>query len=149
MTAQTKSLSWRGSLVIGLLGASAALGGCSMPNSSNPTLTISSARVSADQAQFELLVENSSERNLILTGIDYSVVFGPLSVADGRWEGREDLPVNGSATVRLVTPFTGPVLDPTAGEIELSGEMQFEDQSTKGAMALDGASFRATSRVRR
>jgi len=132
-----------------LVGVGSALVGCSMPNSSNPTLTIRSAQVAGQEARFDLLVENPSERNLVLTGIDYSVLFGPLPVADGRWTGREALPSMGSASVRLVTPFSAPPIDPGAREIELSGEMSFDDETSGGNMALERASFSESAGVNR
>ena len=142
-------LSLRAGRIFDAVAAAAAVTGCSMPNSSNPTLTISSAQVAGQEARFDLLVENPSERNLILTGIDYSVVLGPLPVAAGLWSGREALPSQGSVNISLVAPFDSPPIDPGASEIELSGEMSFEDETSGGNMALERASFSESARVDR
>jgi len=120
-----------------------------MPNSTNPILTVTEARVVGQEAQLDLLIENPSERDLVLTGIDYTITLGPLPVAQDRWTGGEPLPMQGSARFTLVAPFDSPPMDPTASQLEFSGVMSFDDQTVSGNMALTEATFNETAEVRR
>lgn len=127
---------------------SGALGACGgMGNNSNPTLSISSARVAGDSASLGLVVSNPSDRDLVLRSIDYSLIYGPLPVASGTWNGQTSLPKGASANLDLSVPFDAPALDPSAGEVQLTGEMRFDDAAGGGNMALQAAGFDATART--
>jgi len=128
--------------------AAGMLVGCSGGgNHSNPTLQITHASVTGDQAVLDLQISNKSGANLTLSGIDYTLIYGPLPVADGSWSGTRDLPEGGTARLTLSIPFDGPVLDASAMEINLAGQMSFEDASASGDMAMQSASFDETSPV--
>lgn len=144
-------LSHRSRLVPATLAAvgGAVLTGCSMGDFSHPTLTVRNAAVTSNAAEFDVTIENPSDFDLTLTAIDYSVVYGPLPVADGVWRGRESLPSKGRLDMSLRTPFDSPPLDPSAEMIEFSGQMRLEDPGHSKEMALERAPFKEESPVRR
>lgn len=128
--------------------AGAGLVGCSMPNSSNPTLSITSARVSGDRASLSMQLNNPSDMDVTINSIDWSLVYGPLPVAEGTWKLGVPLPSGESYRFSEQVTFDGPVLDPTADTVELSGTMDVSTVGDDGEMSLKGASFVADSKVR-
>lgn len=129
--------------------AAGMLVGCSGGgNHSNPTLEITHATVSGDQAVLDLQISNESGADLILSGIEYTLIYGPLPVADGSWSGRRDLPGGSTTRLTLSIPFDGPALDDSAMEINFAGQMSFEDASASGDMAMQTAGFDETSPVK-
>lgn len=125
------------------------VGGCAMPDASNPTLTINRAQVAGERAMLDVTIANQSDFDLRLKSIDYTLTYGPLPVARGTWPGDKELLSKGSVNLRLPVNFDMPPLDPTAQEVELDGVMHFDDNSNSGAKQMSEASFRATGKVRR
>jgi len=132
---------------IGAAAAVGALAGCSMPNSSNPTLSITRAQMLDGGAALDMRIDNPSDMDVRVTTIDWTLVHGPLPVADGQWEVGELVPSRGALNLSRRVAFTGPVLDP-GEQMELSGVMSLEDQGGSGKMSLHEASFRTTGRAR-
>ena len=128
---------------------SMGLGGCAIPNSSNPTLSVTNARVAARGATLDLEITNPSEYDLILTGIEYTVVLGPLPVAQGLWTGAKELAMDSTVTITLPVIFDTPPLDPSAAELEFSGFMTFGEADRLGSMEIGEASFNETRRISR
>lgn len=138
----------------GLL-AAMTLGGCVVPDSTNPGLTITGVEVSDSGAQLDLRVENRSAYDLRLTGISWEVVYGPVPVGSGQWKGdSRPLPAATKGSTPLdaelegsviefsrIASFDFPPVDPSAEEIELFGEMQFEGE-------IEIAPFRISAPVR-
>ncbi len=121
------------------------LAGCaSLPDSSNPTLSITNAEVAEDHAVLDLRIENPSDFDLMLESIDWSMIYGPMPIAGGTWLINKDLPSKGSLTMRKQIPFDLPPLDPDAPNVELSGEMRLSDPSNAGNTAFESAGFNAT-----
>ncbi len=147
MTTLPISTLGRHSLALGALALSAGLVGCSMGDHSNPTLSISSARVQGEQATFNLVIENPSDADLTLTGIDYTVIYGPLPVAEGQWTGEHPLPSKGILKKALTVQFDSPPIDPSERMIELTGDMLF-GKGDAGAMEIHTASFSESTTVR-
>ncbi len=131
-----------------MLVAGAGLVGCSMPNSSNPTLSITGASVTGDRASLSMQIDNPSDMDVTINSIDWSLVYGPLPVAEGTWRLGVPLPSGESYRFNEQVTFDGPVLDPTADTVELSGTMDVSTVGNDGEMALKGASFVATRKVR-
>jgi len=117
-----------------------------MGNHSNPTLSITSARVTSSRAVLDVEVTNPSDYDLTLNEINYSLTYGLFPVAEGTYRGYHTLPSGGSTSIRFPISFNSDPVDP-GSEIELSGEMNFEDTSNKGRMRINAASFLATSPV--
>lgn len=133
----------------GLAGAvaiTAGLGGCAMPNSSNPTLSLTRAQVSGSQATLAVKIENPSEHNVSIESVDWTLVYGPLPVADGTWIINHELMSGESYEMTKVVRFTGPALDPAAREIELAGEIRLAEEGA-GNMGFESASYSATANV--
>lgn len=125
------------------------LGGCAMPNSSNPTLTVSSARVGGDRATLELELANPSDMDVRVKAVEWSLIMGPLPVADGSWEMGVEIPSKGTHTFTKQVAFSSPPLDPGAGEVELTGRLDVETVGDTGEMSLKEAGFSSRSAVRR
>ena len=124
------------------------LAGCSMPpNSSNPTLTINSAKVRGNRAMLNVKVDNPSSHDVELTGIDYTLIYGPLPVAEGRWSGSRQLKAGAGTDLVLGIPFDSDPLDPSAEDLVLSGVMHLKDLSGAGKMGLTQAAFEAEAKV--
>lgn len=115
--------------------------GCSMPNSSNPTLMISKARVNGDQAMLNMHIDNPSDMDVRVDSIDWSLVYGPLPVADGTWDLGASIPSKGGYDFSKTVGFTGPAMDPSADEVELSGTMNLTTEGNSGKTSLSGAGF--------
>lgn len=120
----------RGSLRRGMCAASmialaAGLGGCAMPNSSNPTLSITRSQVSGASASLQLRIDNPSDYDLTLSTIDWTLVHGPTPVASGRWDVNELLESGSSVAVSRRIRFDRPTLDPSSSQVELRGTMNF------------------------
>ncbi len=122
-----------------------ALGGCSMPDSSNPTLSISRASVQGDRATLDMRIDNPSSMDVRVDSIDWTLVQGPLPVADGTWDMGVNIPSKGAHSFSKQIVFTSPSLDPAASEIEFSGRLDM----ASGASSLDEASFVVTTPVNR
>lgn len=122
------------------IGASLATG-CSMPNSSTPTLSLRGAQLSQSSATLQLEVENPSDMDVRINSIDWSMVYGPLPVAEGSWRLDAPVPAHGSHLFSKRVPFTSPVLDSSADTLELTGSMDLETVGDKGDMSLREGSF--------
>ena len=122
-----------------LASAGIGLGGCAMPNSSNPTLSIIGARVSDSAASVNVEIWNGSDYDLTLQSIDWTLVHGPMPVASGSWEVNEPLASGSSVTLARRIAFDSPSFDPSSREIALSGRMNFG----KGA-GIESAAFDAS-----
>lgn len=131
------------------IATSAALVGCSMPNSSNPTLSITNARISGDRAALSMQLDNPSDMDVTIDSIDWSLVYGPLPVADGTWQLGVSLPSGEQYNFTKTVNFDSPSLDPSAGEVELSGGMDIKTVGNTGEMSLKEAAFVATKKTRR
>jgi hypothetical protein len=115
--------------------------GCSMPNSSNPTLTISKARVNGDQALLDMHIDNPSDMDVRVDSIDWSLVYGPLPVAEGSWEVGTAIPSKGGFDFSRTVGFTSPALDTGADKVELSGTINLTTEGNSGETSLTGAGF--------
>jgi len=134
--------------MVGAVISLATLVGCSMGNHSNPTLSITSARVTSSRAILDVEVTNPSDYDLTLNEIDYSLTYGLFPVAQGTYRGYHTLPSGGSTSIRFPISFSSDPVDP-GSEIELSGEMKLEDTSNKSRMQISAASFLVTAPVSR
>jgi len=137
-----------GTVAIGLLAAT-TLVGCSMPNSSNPTLSISEARVAGDSASLRMQIDNPSDMDLRIKSVEWSLLYGPLPVADGSWDLGFFVPSGSSYRFNRVVRFDSPPLDPGAGEIELTGTLGVETVGDSGNTALEDTGFSATKKAAR
>jgi len=131
-----------------LAAAAMLLGGCGMPNSSTPTLSLTSAEVSGSSATLGMQIENPSDMDVRVKSVDWSLVHGPLPVADGTWQLGATVPSKGAYTFSKRVRFTTPPVDRGAGEVELKGNMDLETIGASGNMALESSSFSDTARVR-
>lgn len=127
----------------------AGLGGCAMPNSSNPTLEVSRASVLNGRANLDMVVRNESDMDVEIGAVEWSLVYGPLPVADGTWTLATLVPSKGEYRFSKQVPFTTPPLDPSAGSVELSGKMNMQTKGDSGEMALKSAGFVAQKAVTR
>lgn len=132
---------------VGPVIAAGLMVGCAGGNYSNPTLAITHANVTGNQAILDIEVANPSGNDLALTGFDYTLIYGPLPVADGSWSGTRTLPKGGSARLTISIPFQSPPMDDAASTINLTGEMSLTDESASGDMRIEAASFDTTSPV--
>jgi len=130
--------------------AAAALlaGGCAMPDSSNPTLSLTSAQVSNNSATLDMRIDNPSGMNVTVESIDWSLVYGPLPVADGTWTLGVPVPSGESHDFTKQVTFTSPALDRSADSLELSGSMELRTQGSEGPMALSESGFVTTTQPR-
>lgn len=138
---------YRSSLVLASLLGSMALSGCSMPNSSNPTLSVSQASVNNNSATLDIQIQNPSDMDVQIDTVDWSLIFGPLPVADGVWELGVPLASKDSYTFTRMIQFTSPALDPSASTIELSGSLRITTDGDTGEMSLKDAGFVSKSEV--
>lgn len=129
--------------------AAALLGGCSMPNSSNPTLSITRAQVRGDRATLDMQVDNPSDMDVQVDAVQWTLQYGPLPTADGNWTLGVPVASKGKYTFTKEIPFTSPALDPAADHVELTGTMQVTTKGDSGDMALKGAGFVVKSKVQR
>lgn len=137
-----------GAVATASLGAT-ALVGCSMPNSSNPTLSINEARVAGDTALLRMQIDNPSDMDLKIESADWSLLYGPLPVAEGSWELGFLVPSRGIYRFDRSVRFDAPPLDPGAGEVELAGTLNVQTVGNSGNTALQGAGFSATKKTSR
>jgi len=131
-----------------LAAAAMLLGGCAMPNSSTPTLSLTSAEVSGSSATLGMQIENPSDMDVRVESVDWSLIHGPLPVADGTWQLGATVPSKGAYSFSKRVRFTTPPVDRGADEIELNGSMDLETIGNTGNMALKNSSFSDTARVR-
>lgn len=129
--------------------AATALVGCSMPNASNPTLSINEARVAGDTASLRMQIDNPSGMDLQVESVDWSLLHGPLPVAEGSWQLGFLVPSGGSYRFDRDVRFDSPPLDPGAGEVELTGTLDVQTVGNTGNTALQGAGFSATKKTSR
>ncbi len=122
-----------------LASAGIGLGGCAMPNSSNPTLNITGARISGNSASINVEIENGSDYDLTLQSIDWTLIHGPWPVASGTWEVNESLASGSTMTLARRIPFESPSFDPSSREIALSGQMNFGQGDGIEAAAFDAS----------
>lgn len=119
-------------IIAGIATAAAAcsLAGC-VANSSNPTVSIDSARMSDSDASISLSFGNPGGRRLTINRIDYELSHGEvaLPIADGRWTGAIELAPGGHANLRLELPFDQPPLEPDSHLLHLSGALGHKDHT--------------------
>ena len=132
----------------GLAPALTASVGCSMPNSSNPTLAITGAQVLGDSAVLDIEVNNPSDYDLTLDSVNWELTFGPLPVASGTWNPNADLPKGGVYAFSETIPFAEPAIDPSADSVMLSGHMSLSTQGSASNMNINEASFDVEAPVR-
>lgn len=131
---------------LGVLFISVSLGACGASSHSSPTLSITQSRVTSNAAELGLRIDNPGSLDLELTEIDYTLVYGPLPVADGRWSGSQAIAPESSVTMTLPIRFDRPPMDPGAEDIQFSGEMRFNDKSNRGKMKFQTATFNVEAR---
>lgn len=120
-----------------------------MPNSSNPTFSITRAQVRGDRATLDMQVENPSDMDVQLDTVLWTLQYGPLPTADGSWKLGVPVASKGKYTFTKEIPFTSPALDPTADQVELAGTIQVTTKGDAGNMALKGSGFVAKSKAQR
>jgi len=125
----------------------AGIGGCAMPNSSNPTLSIREARVSGNRALLEMQVDNPSEMDVRIESGDWTLLYGPLPVAKGTWELGVLVPSGGSYRFERDIQFSSAPLDPNADEVELNGTFDIQTVGNSSDTALHGGSFAASKTI--
>ncbi len=130
---------WRVLYAAALASAGIGLGGCAMPNSSNPTLSITGARISGNNASVNVEIANASDYDLTLQSIDWTLVHGPMPVASGTWEVNEPLASGSSVTLARRISFDSPSFDPSSREIALSGQMNFGKEAGIESAAFDAS----------
>lgn len=135
--------------MIGALALAGGLGGCAMPNSSNPTLAISDARVADNKAVLSMQLDNPSDFDVRVESADWSLIYGPLPVAEGSWDLGFFLPSKSSYRFSRTVDFQSMPLDPGAGEVELTGTLDVKTVGNGGNTALHGAGFAATKETSR
>lgn len=121
------------------------LGGC-VANSSNPTVTLREARMSATEAVLDLELENPGGRDLCVKAIEYQLSHGEIAmpVADGVWKGAVELPARQSAFMVLRVPFSIEPLEPDSRRLHLNGTLRLEDRTGYlglGFMDMTGSPF--------
>jgi hypothetical protein len=131
------------------LAAAATLGGCAMPNSSNPTLSITRAQVRGDRATLDMQVDNPSDMDVQLDAVHWTLQYGPLPTADGSWTLGVPVESKGQYTFTKEIVFSTPSLDPSADQVELAGTMDVTTLGDTGETSLKGAGFVAKSKTRR
>lgn len=139
MATNAKGRRLRDVCAIALTTAGVTLGGCAMPNSSNPTLRITDLSVSDGTASVRVAIENESDYDLLLRSIDWTLVHGPMPVASGVWEVNEPLTSGSRVELSRQIKFDSPSLDPDSSEIELSGQLNFGDGAGVEHAAFDAA----------
>lgn len=132
--------------ILALLAGCASLTGGDRVRSS-PVLRLTDARVTDTQAALQIEIENPSDFDLTLTGIDYELIYGPLPVAEGLWSGRRSIAPGETINISLPVGFDQEPSDTTAPEVELRGSMMFGDRP--GAESLNEAPFSVTAPARR
>jgi len=126
-----------------------ALVGYSMPNLSNPTLSINEARVADDTASLRMQIDNLSDTDLQIESAEWSLLYGPLPVAEGSWELGFRVPSGGSYRFDRSVRFDSTPLDPGVGEVELTGTLDVQTVGNTGSTALQGVGFSATKKTLR
>lgn len=121
--------------------------GCAMPNSSNPTLSLTRAQVSGDRATLDVQVDNPSDMDVQIEAVQWSLMYGPLPVAEGTWQLGVPVARKGSYRFTKQVAFTSPALDPSADEVELSGTLDVTTHGNTGETSLKGAGFVARSKA--
>lgn len=94
-------------------------------------------------------LDNPSGMDVTINSIDWSLVYGPLPVADGEWKLGIPLPSGESYSFTKNVRFDSPALDPSAGQVELSGDMDISTDGNSGNMSLNEAAFVATKKTNR
>ncbi len=141
-TLNHRSLRTAGAIVAALAASSLVACGSST-NFSNPTLTVTDAKVKGDKALVEARVDNPSDAKLTLTRIDYSMVYGLFPVGSGSWALNEPLAPGDSAVILIPVAFDAePVTDDRS--IEFNGELHFNDRSNGGAREIELAAFNSS-----
>lgn len=126
----------RRAIGIAIAGTSLALGACSMPNSSTPTLSINEATVHERSADLALEIKNPSDYDLTVETIDWTLSHGPLPVASGEWPVNQKVPSRSDLVLRKRIPFESAPVDPSAREVELAGQMKLSGKiKTAGFVA--------------
>jgi len=127
--------------------AGVCLSGCAGSDRSNPTLSITSAEITDDEANVDVRIENPGDADLRIERLDYSVIYGPLPVGRGVWRGPQRIASGEALDLDLTVPFDTPPIDPTATELEISGMMLLTDTSNSGEMSMTESAFQATAPV--
>ena len=135
------------SLSVACFPALLVVGGCTFPNSSNPTLAIDSASVPGDSATLAITVDNPSAYDLHLHAIEWELSQGPLPVANGTWETHAQLPQGGSYSLTNTINYDSPSLDPSAGTVELIGTMLLTADEGDSETTMGNTSFATQAAV--
>lgn len=139
---------YRKSLSLVTLLGSIAIGGCSMPNSSNPTLAVQNATINGNTATLDIQIQNPSDMDVSIDSVDWSFVYGPLPVAEGVWNLGVPLASNDDYRFTRKILFTSPALDRSASDVELSGSLRITTDGDTGKMSLKDAGFVSSREVK-
>lgn len=128
------------------------LGGC-VANSSNPTVTLREARMSAEEAVLDLEIANPGGRDLCVKAIEYQLSHGEtaMPVADGVWNGEVELPARKSVCMVLRVPFAIAPLEPDSRRLHLNGTLRLEDRTGYlglGFMDMTGSPFQVEAEAK-
>lgn len=117
-------------LCLGLIGMIAPLAGC-VANSSNPTVSITSASMNDTSAAIMLHFDNPGGRHLTVESLDYELSHGEIGfpLSSGIWNGNLDLPAQGQAKLRLSITFDSEPLETGSLLLHLNGELHFIDHT--------------------
>jgi hypothetical protein len=119
-----------GGRIAWVMPALAALGGC-VANSSNPVVSLQSARMSSESAEITLDLSNPGGRDLTVDAVEYELSHGEMAlpVAEGTWSGRLDLPATGEARLALIIPFDVEPIEPDSTVLHLNGLLHMQDHT--------------------
>lgn len=119
------------------------LGGC-VANSSNPSVSISSATIDGTLATMNLSIENPGGRDLELVSIEYQLSHGEaaLPIAEGTWKGAVELKPGLRCSVPLTVTFQAEPLEPESGALHLNGTLHLRDRT--GFLGLKSMDLGAT-----
>jgi hypothetical protein len=123
--------------------AAPVLGGC-VANSSNPSVSITSATMQGNVATMDLDIQNPGGRHLELVSMEYELSHGEaaLPVAAGTWKGSVDLKPGLRCTVPLTVTFDAEPMEPDSGALHLNGTLHLRDRT--GFMGLKSMDLGAT-----
>lgn len=139
-------------LAILALAAPLVLGGC-VANSSNPTVALAEARMSAREAVLDLDIANPGGRNLVVREVEYQLAHGEtaLPVADGVWKGDLELAAGKHARLELRVPFAIEPLEPDSRRLHLGGTLRLKDRTGflgLGFMDMTGSPFQVEAEAK-
>jgi len=122
--------------------------GCEM-HGTQPRLSVERVTLGQQEALVDLAIENDATYDLMLTGIEYTLIVGPLPISEGGASFDTALPAGQSTSLQVRAPIQSQPLDPQADTATFSGEMTFDHGGLSAETTLKGAAFSDEGPVRR